>query len=130
MVEAALIRSPRKLSILALIGFALLIATPMLVILLMVSFVGIGVALLLLALYLLLIMLSYVYAGLIAGSVLLRLVTKKTSATWKAAILGMFALYLLTLIPFVGGLVAFVLMLVAAGALFRIAYRFAWKRDA
>jgi len=129
MISMTLIREPKRLLMLALLGFALFVATPVLLILLMVSFVGIGVALILLALYLLLIMLAYVYAALLAGSVILRLATNRTQATWKAAILGMFLLYLLTLVPVVGGLIVFILMLVCAGALAKVAYRFAWKRE-
>jgi len=127
VVHATMVREPRRLLVLALIGFALLIATPILLILLMVSFVGIGVALILFALYLLLLLLSYVYAALLAGSIVLRLATKRTQATWKAAILGMFLLYIASLVPVVGGLITFLLILVCAGALSRIVYRFAWK---
>lgn len=129
MIAMTLIREPRRLLMLALLGFALFVATPVLLILLMVSFVGIGVALILLALYLLLIMLAYVYAALLAGSALLKVATNRTQTTWKAAVLGMFLLYLLTLIPVVGGLVVFLFMIVCAGALAKIAYRFAWRRD-
>jgi len=129
MVGATLIREPRRLLMLALFGFGLFVATPLLLILLMVSFVGIGVALILLALYLLLIMLSYAFAGLLLGAVLLKALTKRTQTSWKAALLGMLLLYIVSLVPFVGGLVVFILMLICAGALATIAYGFAWKRD-
>lgn len=129
MVSATLIGEPRRLLMLGLLGFGLFIATPILLILLMISFVGIGVALILLALYFLLIMLSYVYAALFAGAFILKRVTKRTHATWKAALLGMFLLYLVSLVPYIGGLIVFMLMLICAGALSKIGYRFAWRRD-
>ena len=129
IIKASLIRSPKRLALLALLGFALFIAVPVLLVLLMVSFVGIGVALILGALYLLLIMLSYVYAGLLAGALFLKLTTKRTQTSWKAAVLGMFLLYLVSLVPVIGSLLVFLFMLVAAGALAGVAYRFAWKRE-
>ena len=130
MVHTTLQARPRQFVLRTLLGFALLIATPILMVLLMVSFVGIGIALILLALYLLLVMLAYVYAALLIGSAPLKALTKRTHATWKAAILGMFLLFILNLVPVIGGVVTFALMLTCAGALAAIAYRFAWRRDA
>jgi len=129
VVRETLGSRPRRFLMRTLLGFALLVATPLLLILLMVSFVGIGIALILLALYLLLIMLSYVYAALIVGAALLKALTKRTPATWKTAVVGMALLYVISLVPFIGNFVIFVLMLACAGALANIAYRFAWKRE-
>lgn len=129
VIERTYIRSPKRFSLLALLGFSLVVATPVLLVLLVISFVGIGIALILSALYLLMLMLAYIFAGLLAGVAVLMLLTKRMQVTWKAAVLGMFVLHLLVLVPVVGSLVVFVLMLVCAGALARIAYVFAWNRD-
>ena len=129
IVQRALVPEPRPLFLRSLLGLALIVLTPILLILLAVSFVGIGIALIGGALYFLLIMLSYVYAGLLVGSVFLRMVVKRHVATWKAAILGMFLLYVVSLVPIVGGLIAFVFMLLSAGTLALISYEFAWKRE-
>lgn len=129
VVERAHASAPKRLFVLALLGFALVVATPILLILLLISFVGIGLAFILGALYLLLLMLAYIYAGLLAGMYTLKLITKREQAGWKAAILGMFMLYVIGLVPVVGSLIVFVLMLISAGVLAVIAYTFAWKRE-
>lgn len=118
---------PRHIALLALIGFGTLVATPFLIVLLAVSFVGIGISLILSALYFLTLMLAYVYAGLLVGTLVLSYVTKRINTTWKAALLGALLLYIIGLIPVVGGLAVFLLMLIAAGALGSIAYQFAWR---
>ncbi len=129
VVERTQAGTPKRYFMLALLGFALVVATPILLILLLISFVGIGLAFILGALYLLLLMLAYIYAGLLAGMYTLKLITKKEQTGWKAAVLGMFMLYVIGLVPVVGSLFVFVLMLVSAGVLAIIAYTFAWKRD-
>lgn len=119
-------RSPKRLILLALLGFALLVLVPIAILLLLVSFVGIGVALILLALYILMLMLAYVYAGLLAGAALIALRTKTMHASWKAAILGTFLLHVVSLLPIVGSTIVFVLMLISMGALARLVFTFSW----
>lgn len=123
------VRSPRKMLMLALLGFALIVLTPIVLILLTVSFVGIGIALILAALYLLMLMLAYVYAGFLAGVGILYAITKKRHKSWRAAVLGMLALHVLSLIPIIGGIIVFALILIAAGALSKIAYEGAWSSE-
>src|SRR3989338_2937828 len=116
---------------LALSGFALFVATPLLVLLLLLSFVGAGLAILLGILYLLLLLLACVYAGVIAGAALRRHAfsrfTKSREITWKDAVLGVFVLSLIGIVPVIGPLVKFILAVVAAGILASIAYRFAFR---
>ncbi len=121
-------RSPRRFVLLALLGFGILVASPVLILILMFSFVGIGVALILAALYALFIMLSYVYAGILAGAALSRALLKRYVITWKEAVLGMLVLYLIGTIPLLGPLVKFVLMAAAGGAIVSLSYAFAFKR--
>ncbi|MDB5195616.1 MAG: hypothetical protein JWO84_800 [Parcubacteria group bacterium] len=121
-------RSPGQFVLLALLGFAMLVATPVLILILLFSFVGIGVALVLIAAYALLVMLAYVYAGILAGAALSRGLLKRYVITWKEAVLGMFVLYVIGIIPVIGFLVKFVLMMAAGGAIVSIAYGFAFRR--
>lgn len=121
--------SPGKFVLLALLGFGIFVATPVLIFILIVSFVGIGVALMLAALYALFIMLAYVYAGIIAGAALSRALLKRYVITWKEAVLGMFVLYLIGTIPVIGLLVKFVLMMAAGGAIASLAFAFAFHRS-
>ncbi|MGE5541159.1 MAG: hypothetical protein ACM3TU_02650 [Bacillota bacterium] len=120
--------SPGRFVLLALLGFGILVAAPVLILFLLFSFVGIGVALVLAALYALFIMLAYIYAGILAGAALARGLMKRHIITWKEAVLGMLVLYLIGVIPVIGMLVKFVLMLAAGGAIVSIAYVFAFRR--
>lgn len=118
--------TPGRFALFALLGFAVLFATPVLILLLLVSFVGMGVALPLLAGYLLLLMIGYLYAGIITGAALGRGLMKRTTVTWKLALLGMLALCLIGTVPVVGSLIVFILFLASVGAITAIAYRYAF----
>jgi hypothetical protein len=129
IMERMMVRKLRPVVLLGLLGFAIAVASPLLIFFLLVSFVGIGLALILLTVYVLLIMLAYIYAGLYLGTALLRYVTKRSYATWKEAIVGMILLYLIGVIPYVGGVLVFVLCAIAGGAIARVVYAFAFIRD-
>lgn len=120
--------SPRSFILLTLLGFGIMVATPVLLFLLMVSFVGIGVAFLLGALYALFLMLAYVYAGILAGAALAQGLFKRYVITWKEAVMGMFVLYLVGSIPVLGAFVKLVLIMAAGGAIAALAYAFAFRR--
>jgi hypothetical protein len=122
-------RSPGRFVLLALLGFAVVVATPVLILFLFFSFVGIGVAFLLIALYALFLMLAYVYAGVLAGAALARSALKRYVITWKEAVLGMLVFFIIGVIPVFGAFVKFVLMMAAGGAIISIAYTFAFRRN-
>ena len=128
VAERALDSSLRRLVLLTLLGFAVVVAAPVLILLLLVSFVGTGVAILLGIFYALLLAFSYLFAGLLAGAALARGISKRRIVSWRDAVLGMLVLALVGAIPVLGGLVALILMLAAAGALISISYRFAFGR--
>lgn len=129
VADKALSRTPGRFALLALLGFGVAFATPVLILILLVSFVGVGVAFILGAAYMLLLMLGYLYAGILAGAALARGLVKRTRVTWKFALLGMLVLYLIGVIPVIGDLVTFVLFLVATGAIVSIAYQFAFNKS-
>jgi hypothetical protein len=133
VVETTLRKSPERLMLMTLLGFAGFIATPVLVILLVVSFVGIGIALILLAAYALFLLLSYVYASVLAGAIIMRYVRRRSAVypriTWRVAILGVLALYLIGVIPYIGIIIRLVLCAAAGGALLSLFYRFAFRRE-
>ncbi|MDP3402439.1 MAG: polymer-forming cytoskeletal protein [bacterium] len=128
VADRALSRSPGRFALLVLLGFAVVFATPVFIFILLVSFVGIGVAFLLLALYSLLLMLGYLYAGVLAGAALGRGLMKREVVTWKLAILGMLVLYLVGTVPVVGSILTFILFLAATGTIVMLAHRFAFGR--
>lgn len=128
--DRALARSVRHFALLALLGFGIIVATPILLFLLAASFVGLGIAFIVGAAYLLLLLLSYIYAAVIAGAALMRAVTKRATFYWRDAVLGMLVLQLVGPIPFVGALVVLILVCAAAGSLIALAYARAFPPSA
>jgi len=101
------------------LGFALLVATPAAVVLLMVSFVGIWVGLPILAIYLVSLVLAYILAAYFVATTGSRLLHFDTGSRGRMIVALIVALLLLTalrFIPVMGGLITFVLMLTALGA--------------
>ncbi|HYD93302.1 MAG TPA: hypothetical protein VEB18_02485 [Candidatus Paceibacterota bacterium] len=110
-----------------LIGFGALVLTPILVILLLASFVGIGIAAVVGAAYLLLLLLSYLYAAALLGALLLKVAGRSLRASWKSTIAGVVLLYLLGLVPGFGFFIAFLLLSAALGALLSVGYTAAFS---
>ena len=69
------------------------------------------------------------FSHFFAGTLLMKLVVKRASVSWKAAILGMVALYVLGLIPGIGFLVGFALSAAALGTMTMLFYRFTLGRN-
>ena len=128
VTERVLARSPRRFVLFALLGFAVTVATPALIILLLISFVGTVVAVLLLLAYLSLLLVGYLYAGILVGAAIMRGLFKRQGVSWRGAVLGMFVLYLVGIIPVVGKVFVLVLSAAAIGAIVAIAYGFAFSR--
>lgn len=129
VADKALVRTPGRFALLALLGLAVTVAVPVLILLLLVSFVGAALAFLLAAAYALLLMLGYLYAGVLVGAALGRAFLRRSLVTWKLALLGMLALYLLGTVPVLGGALALVAFLASVGALVAILYRFAFAQE-
>jgi hypothetical protein len=128
-VERAYTERMSSILLTTLLGFGILVASPVLIILLALTFVGIGLALLLLILYALLILLSLLYAGILIGSMFARRFAKREIVLWRDGMLGMLALSLIALLPFVGPFVALFLSLFTAGALLLIFFHFAFPHE-
>ena len=129
IIEATIRKNPESFILLTLLGFAGFIAIPVLIVFLSVSFVGIGIALILLTSYALFLLLSYVYASIIAGAGIMYLIRKRTKISWRVAILGVIVLYIVGLIPYVGVMLKVILCATAGGAMLSLFYRFAFKRE-
>ena len=114
----------------ALLGFATLVATPVLLVLLTLTFVGIGLALLLFIIYGLLALLSVLYAGILVGTLFARRFERRETVLWRDGVLGMLALSVASLVPVVGPSALFLLTAYTAGALMLAFFRFAFPREA
>jgi hypothetical protein len=129
VVERAYSNRPRSILLTMLLGFGILVATPVLIILLTLTFVGLGLAFLLLVMYALLVLLALLYAGILLGSMCMRRFAKRETVLWHDGILGMLALSLIALVPIIGLFVAFLLTIFTAGALLQIFFHFAFPHE-
>ncbi len=119
----------RSILLMMLLGFAILVATPILFIMLMLTFVGIEIALLIFILYVFVAFLSIMYAGILLGSVFVRRYVHRETVLWYDGFLGMFALSLITFVPFIGVFIVSLLTFLSAGALLLVFFNFAFPHE-
>ena len=129
IAERAYTKHPRSILLTMLLGFAILVATPVLFMLLSLTFVGIGLAFLLLLMYFLMALLAIIYAGILLGSVFARRFTERDTVRWHDGVLGMLALSLIALVPVIGLFVALLLTIFSAGALLQLFFHFAFPHE-
>lgn len=122
-------RRVRSVLLTLLLGFAVSVATPILLVFLSLTFVGLGLALLIGIGYCLLLLLSVLYAGILLGCVLVRRYGKRERILWRDGVMGMLALSLIALVPFVGPGIVLVLTFFCVGALSTILFRTAFPHD-
>ena len=103
------------LSLLA--GFILLTVVPMVILFLLVTLIGIPLGLILLAMYVLMIYFSRAFAGLAIGRWLFARFGRPEMSLYVDLLVGLLILWLLMTIPFVGGLIHVVAILLGLGAL-------------
>lgn len=95
--------------ILPLVAFGILLAT----------FIGGWVAMILITVYALIIMIAVIYGAVILGALITKAInkSKKFEVTWKEILIGEIILAILAFIPVLGGLISFILMVLALGAI-------------
>jgi len=102
------------------LGFAVLVATPAAVFLLLVSFAGVWIGLPILLIYLVALVLSYILAGFYiawTGSNLLHFDVRSRGRLIVAMVVSFLLFAALRFIPVLGSLVVFILVLTALGAM-------------
>ena len=129
VTERAYTRRIRSILLTTLLGLAALVATPIVLVLLALTFVGIGVALLLGVAYVLLVILSFIYAGILLGTMGARRFAKRETILWRDGMLGMLALMLMALVPIVGGIIVGLLTAFTAGALLLLFFHLAFPQE-
>lgn len=129
VVTSVFTRRVRYQLLTTLLGFAIIVVAPILTVLLMLTFIGLGLALLLGLLYLLLILLALLYSGILLGGALARKYARRETILWRDGVLGMLILSLAALIPVVGLVLAFLLACYVAGALLQLFYHFAFSSE-
>ena len=110
-----------------LLGLVALASIPVAAVLLVLTIIGIPIALLALIGYAGLLLVAYAWVAVVVGGMLLDRVNPETAArtAWRvgAAVLAMLALALLVRVPFVGGLVRLVALAAGLGMIFAAAFR-------
>lgn len=102
----------------ALIGLAILVATPLIVFFFFLTVIGIPLALILLAVYLIALSLSVIFGAVLIGELLYKKILKKPSNIFITLIIGLIIFTLLAGLPYIGMFVSFVFIISGLGALF------------
>lgn len=102
-----------------LVGFIALTAIPIAAVLLMITVIGIPLGLLAIIGYAALLLVGYVWLSVVLGGMLLERVRPDTAArtAWRvgAAVLTMLAIAIVARVPFVGGTIFFVALMIGVG---------------
>src|SRR5205085_1878633 len=109
-----------------LIGFLVLVAVPLASLLIFVTVFGMLIAVVLMVSWLLLLLIAQVYAGVIFAEIALVYIFKKPLpplVPLNVALLGLVALNIIALVPYVGLFIYLVFFLAALGALAALGYR-------
>ena len=120
---------PSRILLTILLGFAVFVVTPVLFLILALTFVGIGLALVLFISYFFIALLSLAYAGILLGSLFSRRYLKRETVLWHDGVFGMLSLSLIALVPYVGVFIVLLLTMFSAGALLLVFFHFAFPHE-
>ncbi|TAK58706.1 hypothetical protein EPO14_02660 [Patescibacteria group bacterium] len=98
------------------VGFVATIATPVAVILLLLSVVGMYVGFILLALYLFALLVAGVFMCITTGALLSKLIQKDVQVDWKWTLFGTIVVFALPFVPVLGWVAILVLFFASMGA--------------
>lgn len=98
------------------LGFLALVVTPVILVILLMTIVGIPLALTAISLAILYIFVARIYAIVAIGGATLKLARFKKAKLGWTFLLGVIIYYVLTFIPFVGGLIKMLIIFAAVGA--------------
>lgn len=129
VVERASSSRTSRILLIMLLGFAAFVVTPVLFLLLALTFVGFGLALLLFISYAFIALFAVMYAGILLGSLFARRYMHRDAVLWHDGVLGMLALSLIALVPYVGLFVVALFTTFSAGAILLIFFHFAFPHE-
>ena len=101
-------------------GLLVLICTPVICLLLLVSSVGISLGFVLLGLYLIGLYLSYVASGFVLGNAIVSKLLNKSMNNYLIGIIGIIVLKLLTIVPVIGSFVSAIAVAIGLSTICRI----------
>jgi cytoskeletal protein CcmA (bactofilin family) len=124
VVRYALANTGRSL----LVGAVVWIVVPIMALILALTIVGIVPALGIGLGYLTLLVLAKVVSGILAGAMIAYMFTRGYVISWKYAVLGVLAIFVIGLVPVAGFLVSLLVYWMVIGSLAVGMYEFWWKR--
>lgn len=106
-------------------GFVAVVVVPVAAIILVVTLLGAALGFVALSVYGLALLFSCVYAGIVAGAWLSKVVykTNEMTITWKNIIVGATILTVVGLIPLVGAITLLIVFLITVGSIVDVVYR-------
>lgn len=111
-------------------GFIVAIIVPIVAFILVLTMVGSVIGIVIGLTYILLTTIGYIFAGIIFGSWLFKIFSKKKEmrVDWLTTLTGIVTLYLIATIPILGWAVAFLFILSSFGAVVYLFYKNLWKK--
>jgi cytoskeletal protein CcmA (bactofilin family) len=100
-------------------GLIVLIVTPFVMLFLTITIIGIPLSIIIFVLYFIALYLSHIVASIAAGQMMTNNKYVKTNNPYLQGLLGLVLLTMLGVVPFVGGFVKFIAVLVGLGILYR-----------
>ncbi len=113
-------------------GFLILVATPVALILVLLTFIGIPFVVLGFSAYMLFLGLAYLFSPIVLGALIYKLSQKEHTAVinWKSIFVGVFAFMILSPLGWLGTLLQSVLFLLTLGAIYHVLFeRFIRARE-
>lgn len=113
-------------------GFLILVATPVALILILLTFIGIPFVVLGFSAYMLFLGLAYLFGPIVLGALIYKLSQKEHVAVinWKSIVVGVFAFMILTPLGWVGTTLQSILFLLTLGAIYHVLFeRFIRARE-
>jgi len=103
-------------------GFLFVVAVPVSLLLVMLTFVGIPFVLLGFSIFILVLVLAFFYSPILVGAVAKKVIAKESryTVTWKTIVLGLAIIATLSYLPYVGFILRSIIFLVALGAILKV----------
>lgn len=103
-------------------GLIIMLITPPLAIILMLTLIGIPLAIILLALWMILLYVARIITALWLGQLIVSKINKKNSSLMWPLVIGVLVLFLLTSIPILGAFICLIAIWLGLGAIYSYAY--------
>lgn len=116
-------QSNRSFGVPGLVGLGVFILVPFISAVFMVSVIGVLIGVALFAFYIAMLIFAFALSGIFFGSYLQRILLKRETITLSTVFLGVLGLLLIGLVPYLGGIIFFAIVMITFGASSMALYR-------